>query len=69
MKNSSEIPKTDIHCHLEACFRHQTPIEIGDGVGLPVQADFNTFKRDYLVVDQKENLEEMIAGFDRVRAL
>jgi adenosine deaminase len=69
MNKSSEIPKTDIHCHLEACFRHQTLIEIGDRVGLPVPTDIDTFKRDYLVADQKENLEEMIAGFDRVRAL
>lgn len=69
MKESSNIPKTDIHCHLEACFRHQTLIEIGDRVGLPVPTDIDTFKRDYLVADQKENLEEMIAGFDRVRAL
>ena len=69
MKNSSNILKTDIHCHLEACFRHQTLIEIGDRVGLPVPADVDTFKRDYLVADQKENLAEMIAGFDRVRAL
>jgi len=69
MKKSSEILKTDIHCHLEACFRHQTLIEIGDRIGLPVPADTDTFKRDYLVADQKENLAEMIAGFDRVRAL
>ena len=38
-------------------------------MGLPVPADVDTFKRDYLVADQKENLAEMIAGFDRVRAL
>ncbi len=69
MKNSSNILKTDIHCHLEACFRHQTLIEIGDRVGLPVPADVDTFKRDYLVADQQENLAEMIAGFNRVRAL
>ena len=69
MKNSSNMLKTDIHCHLEACFRHQTLIEIGDRVGLPVPADVDTFKRDYLVADQKESLAEMIAGFDRVRAL
>jgi len=69
MKNTSNILKTDIHCHLEACFRHQTLIETGDRVGLPVPADVDTFKRDYLVADQRENLAEMIAGFDRVRAL
>ena len=69
MKDAIAMPKTDIHCHLEACFRHQTLIEIGDRVGLPVPLDIEAFKRDYLVADQKENLEEMIAGFDRVRAL
>ncbi|MBT3624188.1 MAG: adenosine deaminase [Gammaproteobacteria bacterium] len=69
MNKSSSILKTDIHCHLEACFRHQTLIEIGDRVGLPVPADVGTFKRDYLVANQKESLAEMIAGFDRVRAL
>lgn len=69
MRKSNTIPKTDIHCHLEACFRHQTLIEIGQRVGLPVPEDVDTFKRDYLVAEPKENLEEMIAGFDRVRAL
>lgn len=69
MNKSSGILKTDIHCHLEACFRHQTLIEIGDRVGLPVPADVDTFKHDYLVADQKESLAEMIEGFDRVRAL
>lgn len=69
MLNSIVMPKTDIHCHLEACFRQQTLIEIGDRVGLPVPSDIDTFKRDYLVADQKENLEDMIAGFQRVRAL
>ncbi|MGV0033808.1 MAG: adenosine deaminase [Candidatus Azotimanducaceae bacterium WSBS_2022_MAG_OTU7] len=69
MNKPNACPKTDIHCHLEACFRHQTLIEIGDRVGLPVPKDRDTFRRDYLVAEQKENLEEMIAGFDRVRAL
>lgn len=69
MNKINALPKTDIHCHLEACFRHQTLIEIGERVGLPVPEDVDTFKRDYLVAEPKENLEEMIAGFDRVRAL
>ena len=61
--------KTDIHCHLEACFRHRTLVEIGARIGKPVPEDPATFRRDYLVADPKDSLEEMIAGFDRVRAL
>ena len=65
----TEQIKTDIHCHLEACFRHETLIEIGDRVGLPVPRDTKTFQDNYLVADPKEDLEAMIGGFDRVRAL
>lgn len=61
--------KTDIHCHLEACFRHQTLIDIGNRVGLRVPTDPETFRRDYLVADPEDSLEAMIAGFARVQAL
>ena len=64
-----DLPKTDLHCHLEACFRHETLMEIGARIGKPVPADTATFRRDYLVAEPKESLEAMIAGFDRVRAL
>ena len=69
MKKKPVTLKTDLHCHLEACFRHQTLIEIGERVGLPVPTDIQTFKRDYLVASKKKNLAEMIKGFDRVREL
>lgn len=69
MPSNQNLTKTDIHCHLEACFRHQTLIDIGDRAGIAVPRDEEAFKRDYLVAEPKENLEEMIKGFDRVRAL
>lgn len=69
MNDIENLKKTDIHCHLEACFRHQTLIEIGERVGLPVPSDRATFRENYLVADPKESLEAMIGGFDRVRAL
>lgn len=65
----TQLIKTDIHCHLEACFRHETLVEIGERVGLPVPRDVQTFKDNYLVAEPKEDLEAMISGFDRVRAL
>lgn len=64
-----QLAKTDIHCHLEACFRQQTLMEIGDRIGLPVPADPAQFRAQYLVAEQKGNLDEMIQGFERVRAL
>ncbi len=66
---TTDLKKTDIHCHLEACFRHQTLIEIGERVGLPVPRDVQTFRDQYLVAEQQENLAAMIAGFARVQAL
>jgi adenosine deaminase len=69
MKSAQAIYKTDIHCHLEACFRHQSLIEIGERVGLPVPSDADVFRRDYLAADPKDTLEEVLAGFDLVRDL
>lgn len=47
---------TDIQCHLEACFRYQSLIDIGNRVGLPVPINFEAFKADYLAAEPKENL-------------
>lgn len=69
MQSNQSHAKTDIHCHLEACFRHQTLIDIGDRAGIAVPRDEEEFKRDYLVAEPQKNLEETIKGFDRVRAL
>ncbi len=63
------LPKADLHCHLEACFRYQTLREIGARIGKAVPADRDEFRRNWLVAEPKETLVEMIAGFDKVRAL
>ena len=64
-----ELPKVELHCHLEACFRHRSLIDIGNRVGLYVPEDPDLFRRDWLVAEPKDNLAEMISGFDRVREL
>lgn len=66
---TADMPKVDLHCHLEACFRHQTLREIGERTGTLVPTDSETFKREWLVSEPAENLESMIKKFDRARRL
>ena len=55
--NYKEIPKVELHCHLEACFRPATVMEVGETLGLDVPKDPERFHREWLLSAPLENLE------------
>ncbi|HZW59261.1 MAG TPA: adenosine deaminase [Woeseiaceae bacterium] len=57
------LPKVELHCHLEACFRAQTVMEIGRSVGLDIPQDPAVFRRDWLLSRPLANLETALARF------
>ena len=55
--NYKEIPKVELHCHLEGCFRPGTVMEVGESLGLDVPNDPDVFHREWLLSSPMENLE------------
>jgi adenosine deaminase len=61
--NVREIPKTELHCHLEACFRPETVMEVGKTLGLDIPQDPEVFHREWLLTRPLANLEVALARF------
>jgi adenosine deaminase len=61
--NFREIPKTELHCHLEACFRPETVMEVGKTLGLDIPEDPEVFHREWLLTRPLQNLEVALARF------
>ncbi len=61
--NYREIPKIELHCHLEACFRPATVMEVAGTLGLGVPRDPEAFRREWLLTSPLENLEVALARF------
>ena len=61
--NYKEIPKVELHCHLEACFRPATVMEVGETLGLDVPKDPERFHREWLLSAPLENLEVALKRF------
>lgn len=69
MINFKEIPKVELHCHLEACFRPETVMEVGKVLGLDVPQDMAAFKNDWLLRKPLENLEVALARFTDIQKI
>lgn len=63
MINFKAIPKVELHCHLEACFRPETVMEVGKSLGLDVPQDIDSFRNDWLLSKPLENLDVALARF------
>ena len=61
--NYKEIPKVELHCHLEACFRPATVMEVGETLGLDVPKDPERFHREWLLSVPLENLDVALKRF------
>lgn len=60
----NDIPKTEIHCHLEGAIRTQTIIEIAKEYGLRLPSyEAAELDRHVKVYDQMQNLEAVLAAF------
>lgn len=65
----TQIPKAELHCHLEACFRPETVREIGRTLGLDVPEDPETFHREWLLTRPLQNLQIALARFVDIQRL
>lgn len=61
--NPADLPKVELHCHLEACFRPATVMEVGRTLGLDIPQDPVVFHRDWLLSRPLENLQVALSRF------
>lgn len=67
--NIQSLPKVELHCHLEGCFRPQTVREVGRVLGIEVPADPATFRRDWLITEPMTNLGVALAKFANIQSI
>lgn len=61
----NDIPKTEIHCHLEGAIRTQTIIDIAKEYDLKLPAyEVNELDKHIKVLEQLRDLETVLAAFD-----
>jgi len=63
------IPKVELHCHLEGCFRPDTIREVGRTLGLDVPSDPETFRREWLITEPVHNLELALRKFANIQSI
>jgi len=61
--NYKEIPKVELHCHQEACFRPPPVTEFGASPGLDTGNDPECFYREWLLSGPLRNLEVALKHF------
>ena len=60
----NDIPKTEIHCHLEGSIRTQTIIDIAKEYNLELPSyEVDELDKHVKVYDQMQNLEAVLAAF------
>ena len=67
--DTRNIPKVELHCHLEACFQPQTVKQIGQTLGLDIPEDPDAFKREWLITEPLNNLEQALKKFANIQSL
>ncbi len=67
--NSKNIPKVELHCHLEACFQTQTVKDIGQTLGLDIPEDPEVFRREWLITEPVDNVEQALKKFVNIQTL
>ena len=63
------LPKVELHCHLEGCFRPATIREIGGTIGLDVPLDPEAFRREWLITEPVQNLELALRKFANIQSI
>jgi adenosine deaminase len=67
--NFVQIPKVELHCHLEGCFRPDTVMEIGQSLGLDVPQDAQRFHDEWLLSRPLPDLETALKRFVDIQNL
>ena len=63
------IPKVELHCHLEACFQPQTVKQVGKTLGLDIPEDPEVFRREWLITEPVKDLEQALKKFANIQTL
>jgi adenosine deaminase len=63
------IPKVELHCHLEGCFRPDTVREIGRAIGIDVPRDAQAFRHEWLITEPVHNLELALRKFANIQSI
>lgn len=63
------IPKVELHCHLEGCFRPSTVMELGPALGLPVPQDPLQFQREWMITRPLATLQEALRCFVNIQSI
>jgi len=67
--NIRSLPKVELHCHLEGCFRPETVREVGRTLGIDVPSDPGTFRRDWLITEPMNNLAVALGKFANIQSI
>jgi len=63
------MPKAELHCHLEGCFRPATVRDVGRTLGIDVPADPEAFRREWLITEPMNNLAVALGKFARIQSI
>lgn len=67
--NIKSIPKVELHCHLEACFRPATVMELGETLGLEVPTDSEAFRDQWMITRPLQNLQAALNCFVNIQSI
>jgi adenosine deaminase len=67
--NVRTLPKVELHCHLEGCFRPDTVREVGRTLGIEVPSDPATFRRDWLITEPMQDLAVALRKFANIQSV
>ncbi len=67
--NPQALPKVELHCHLEGCFRPETLREVGRTLGIEVPTDPATFRREWLITEPMQDLTVALRKFVNVQSV
>ncbi|MES2176859.1 MAG: adenosine deaminase [Gemmatimonadota bacterium] len=58
-----QLPKAELHCHLDGSLRPQTMLDLGEELVKPMPAEDASGMREYMHVDDAQNLEDYLERF------
>ncbi|MBT5443461.1 MAG: adenosine deaminase [Gammaproteobacteria bacterium] len=64
-----KLPKVELHCHLEACFRRQTMMALGASLGLDAPQNVKEFCAEWLLTEPEKNLAVALQKFSNIQSV